>query len=112
MSAVPPIPPPPAFRPEPVPNHLVWSIVATIIGFCLCCPSMITGIVAIVFSARVNTLLTQGNIEGARRASASAKTWCWVTTALAIIGLILNIYYVATGGARAYIEMLQQFQAP
>ena len=37
------------------------------------------------------TKLNQGDLEGARRSSANAKTWCWVATAFAIIGLLLNI---------------------
>lgn len=110
MSAVPPITPPPVATSAPVPNHLVWSIIATIVGFCLCCPALITGIVAIVFASKVNKLLNQGDIEGARRASASAKTWCWVTTALAIIGLVINVAWFASGGTQAYLEMLQQYQ--
>lgn len=78
---------------------------------CLCCPLGLLGIVAIVFSAKVNGLLRQGDIEGARRASANAKTWCWVATALAIIGLLMNIYFVSTGGMAEYQQMLEQIQA-
>lgn len=110
MSAVPPIAPPPVTAATPVPNHLVWSIIATVLATCLCCPLGLIGIVAIVFSSKVNTLLNQGDIEGARRASATAKTWCWVATALAIIGLLINVFWFATGGTQAYMEMLQQYQ--
>lgn len=114
MSTVMPPAPPPATPVPPapghVPNHLAWSIIATVIGFCLCCPSLITGIVAIVFSSKVNSLLNQGDLEGARRASSNAKTWCWVTTALAIVGLIINIVLVATGGMQGYMDYMQQMQ--
>ncbi len=93
-----------------IPNHLAWSIIATVLATCLCCPLGLVGIVAIVFSSKVNTLLAQGDIEGARRASNSAKTWCWVATALAIIGLLLNIVLFATGGMAEYMQMMQQLQ--
>ncbi len=108
MSTVSPVTPPSA--PGAIPNHLAWAIIATVLGFCLCCPSIITGIVAIVFSSKVNGLLNQGDLEGARRASNSAKTWCWVTTALAIVGLLINIVMVATGGMQSYMEYVNQMQ--
>lgn len=113
MSATPPYPPmsnnPPA-TPGSIPNYLVWSIIITVLSACLCCPGLITGIVAIVFSAQVNTKLNQGDIEGARKSSANAKIWCWVTTVLAIIGLFINIYVFMTGGAQQYLEMMEQAQ--
>jgi len=93
-----------------IPNHLAWSIIATVLATCLCCPLGLVGIVAIVFSSKVNNLLNQGDIEGARRASKNAKTWCWVATALAIVGLLFNVIYFAMGGSAAYMEMLQQYQ--
>lgn len=110
MPPVPPTPPPPmppTPQLEPVPNHLAWSIIATVLGFCLCCPALITGIVAIVFSSKVNSLLNSGDLEGAKRASATAKTWCWVTTALAIVGLVFNIAMMVTGGMQSYMDYMQ-----
>jgi hypothetical protein len=110
MSTVSPVTPAPAPAPGAIGNHLAWAIIATVLGFCLCCPSIITGIVAIVFSSKVNGLLNQGDLDGARRASDTAKTWCWVTTALAIVGLIINIVMVATGGMQRYMQYMQQMQ--
>ncbi|RRN80997.1 MULTISPECIES: CD225/dispanin family protein [Pseudoxanthomonas] len=111
MSYVPP-PSPQSAAPvqEPVPNHLAWAIISTILATCLCCPLGLVGIVAIVFASKVNSLLDRGDLEGARRASANAKTWCWVATALAIIGLLLNIWALATGGMAEYMQMMQQMQ--
>ena len=109
MSAVPPMSPSSA-APGSVPNHLAWAIVSTVLATCLCCPLGLIGIVAIVFSSQVNGKLNQGDLEGARRASANAKTWCWVATAFAIIGLLLNIFMLATGGMQQYMEMMQQMQ--
>jgi hypothetical protein len=111
MSYVPP--PTPTSPPvhAPVPNHLAWAIISTVLATCLCCPLGLVGIVAIVFSSKVNGLLNQGDIEGARRASANAKTWCWVATALAIIGVLMNIYFYSTGGLAEYQQLLEQMQA-
>jgi len=64
-----------------IPNHLFPAILVTI----LCCPCWPLGIVAIVQAARVNGLIAQGDYEGARRASESAKMWCIITFVVAIL---------------------------
>jgi len=110
MNYVPPPSPNAAPVNEPVPNYLAWAIIATVLATCLCCPLGLIGIVAIVFSAKVNGLLQQGDIAGAQRASANAKTWCWVATALAIIGLLVNIYMFSTGGMAEYQQLIEQMQ--
>jgi hypothetical protein len=104
-------PPPVSSAPGAVPNHLAWSIISTVLATCLCCPLGLLGIVAIVFSAKVNTLLNQGDVEGARRASATAKTWCWVATALAIIGLVWSIYWYSSGGMAQLQQIMEQAQS-
>ena len=104
------VPPPVSSSQENIPNYLAFSIIATVLATCLCCPLGLIGIVAIVFSSKVNTLLNQGDIDGARRASAQAKTWSWVAAALAIIGLLINIVVIATGGMESYMQMMQQYQ--
>lgn len=122
MSTIPPPPPPPpVIEPAspaplppavgPVPNHLAWAIIATVLGACFCCPLGLLGIVAIVYAAKVNSLLNAGDLEGARRASATAKTWCWVATALAAIGLLWSIYAFSTGGMAQYQEIIEQIRA-
>lgn len=96
--------------PGNIPNHLAWAIIATVLATCLCCPLGLLGIVAIVQSNKVNTLINQGDFDGARRASDSAKTWCWVATALAIIGVLINAVFLASGGIGSYMEYMQQMQ--
>ena len=110
MSAVPPMPSSSA-APGSIPNHLAWAIIATVLATCLCCPLGLVGIVAIVFSAKVNGLLAQGDIAGAQRASANAKTWCWVATALAIIGVVWSIYWYSSCGMAQYQQILEQMQS-
>jgi hypothetical protein len=65
-----------------IPNYLWQSIVVTV----MCCLPF--GVVAIVYSAKVDTLVAQDDIAGAMAASNSAKTWATVG---AIIGAILTI---------------------
>lgn len=109
MSTVPPPAPGVAGN---VPNYLAWSIIATVLSLCFCCiVGTIPGIVAIVFSSKVNTLLRQGDFAGAQRASATAKIWCWVTTGLVIIGALWSIYAWSTGGMAQYQQILEQMQA-
>ena len=125
MSSMPPPPPPgpqdpyatgtapitQPIAPGTVPNHLAWAIVATVLASCLCCPLGLLGIVAIVFSSKVNSLLVQGDLAGALRASNTAKTWCWIATALAILGLLIQIAVFSTGGLQHYQQMMQQMQS-
>ena len=66
--------PVPHFPPPPkVQNFLIHSIIATL---CCCLP---TGIVALIYSAQVNSKLAVGDVAGAQAASASAKTWVIVS---------------------------------
>ena len=113
MSSIPPPPGPydkpgaAPIAPGTVPNHLVWSIIATVLSLCLCCiVGTIPGIVAIVFSAKVNTLLGQGDFDGAKRASDTAKLWCWITTGLCIVGLLWTGYSMMFGGGLENYQML------
>jgi hypothetical protein len=89
---------PPSFPPEqaqsygPLPNYLIWAILITIAGLCLCCIfGAIPGIVAIVFASQVNSKLAAGDRAGAEHASKQAKLWCQITTGLCIFGLLLKV---------------------
>jgi hypothetical protein len=68
-------------------------------------------VVAIVFASQVNSKLAAGDRAGAAQASKNAKLWCWITTGLVILGLLLNILTYATGGSDRYREMLEQIEA-
>ena len=86
------------FPPKPVgsrpDNFLVWSILVTI----FCC--MPFGIPAIVNSAKVDRLWSEGDYQGAKDAAKSAKTWFWWSFGLGLVsGLIALIYYIIVGVA-------------
>jgi hypothetical protein len=63
----------------PVPNYLVHSILVTL---CCCLP---LGVVALVYSAQVNSKLAAGDIAGAEAASRSARTWVIVALIAGIL---------------------------
>lgn len=99
LNAAPPSPPPAAAAPAysapaysapapaaqpPVPNNLVWAILATL---CCCLP---TGIVAIIFAAQVDGKAASGDYDGARKASDNAKLWSWISLGL---GLLFGVAY-------------------
>jgi Interferon-induced transmembrane protein len=66
-----------------IPNYLVPSILVTL----FCC--WLLGIPAIVYAAKVNSLIAVGDYEGARSASNTAKTLCIVNVVLTGLGVIL-----------------------
>jgi|SRR5690349_6876903 hypothetical protein len=70
----------PYFPPPPnVPNYLVHSIVTTL---CCCLPF---GVVALVYSAQVNSKLIAGDVAGAQASSRNAKTWSIVALIAGIV---------------------------
>ncbi|HJW45563.1 MAG TPA: CD225/dispanin family protein [Lysobacter sp.] len=100
---------PPSFPPEqnygPIPNYMVWAILITIAAFCLCCVvGAVPGVVAIVFASQVNSKLAAGDRAGAEQSSKNAKLWCWITTGLAIFGLLLTILLKVTGYSERYMQ--------
>ena len=92
LMPVPPQTPPAAPTTERCPdNYLAWSIITTL----LCCWPF--GIPAIVNAAKVENLWAQGDREGARERSKSAKTWCWVSFGCAIGFWVLYVILIACG---------------
>jgi hypothetical protein len=89
---------PTGYAPGSVPNYLWQSIVVTV----LCCLPF--GVVSIIYAAKVDSLLAQGDIVGANAASQSAKKWAIAGVASwgAIVGLyILFIIVMMAIGAAA-----------
>lgn len=96
--------------PEKVPNHLAWAIISTLLSVCSCCGflGLFSGIGAIIFAAQVNTKLTAGDIDGARKSSQVAKILCWVTTAFFLLALLYWIYSFATLGSAGVEEIWRE----
>ena len=88
-----------------------WSVDMPAFGDCLTFHVVTAGQVHVAVPGTEPVLLRAGDLDGARRASANAKTWCWVATALAIIGLLMNIYFFSTGGMAEYQQMLEQIES-
>ena len=74
--------------------YLVLSIISTL---CCCIP----GIVAIVFSAQINSAVTSGNTEEARRAAKNAKIWIIVAFVAGILASIVS-FIIGSMFAGAY----------
>ena len=133
MSSIPPVPPsapppppPPGdpygapaampgtpIAPGTVPNYLAPGLIASSEARRLCCDSSSRRALAHKeIAAKVNTLLGQGDLAGAQRASNTAKVWCWVTTGLCIIGLLWTVYSLTLGGGMEQYRMIfEQMQS-
>ncbi len=75
-----------------IPNYLVPAILVTI--FC-CWPF---GIPAIVFAAKVDGMVSRGDIAGAQHASEQAKMWCWVSGGIGFAVLAIYIGLMVFAG--------------
>jgi len=67
-------------------NLMVWSILVTLLCF------LPTGIVAIIYSNKVDGLWALKDYEGAQQAANSAKTWCLISLGLAIAAWLFAIF--------------------
>lgn len=76
--------------------YLVVSIISTL---CCCIPF---GIVAIVFSAKINSAVTSGNMEEAKKAAKTAKLWIIVAVVAGLIANIAFLVITAMSGAGSY----------
>lgn len=86
-------------------SGLVWSILTTI----LCC--LPTGIVAIVYSSKVDGLWYANDYEGAHRAAKTARTWNIVGVVVAVVAWAIyavffaSIFAAAVSSASAFDYM-------
>lgn len=72
---------PPARRESKPPTYLGWSIAAII----CCC--LITGVIAVIYAARVTPCYDRGDYEGARKASERAELWLIISITAGIVAL-------------------------
>jgi hypothetical protein len=84
----------PQFTAPNIPNYLVQSILVTL---CCCLP---LGIVAVIYSARVNGKLVAGDIAGAQAASDKAKKWAWIGFGLGVVINLLGVVFQMFNGLK------------
>jgi len=59
-------------------TYLVPSILCTL----CCCPLAVVGI---IYATQVNDKFARGDYDGAKKASDTARMWCWIAFALGVI---------------------------
>ena len=69
----------------PISNYLLPAILVTI----FCCTPL--GIPAVVYAAKVDGLMSRGDLGGAEEASKKAKLWMWISFGLwfPVVGLLI-----------------------
>lgn len=83
---------------QPPPSNLVWAILTTI----LCCLPL--GVVSIVYAARVESRWMQGDYQGARESSESAKKFAIysaVAYGVALLVVIILAFAGVIGGVNS-----------
>lgn len=79
-------------------NYLIEAILVTI----FCCQPF--GIVSIIYAAQVNSKYTEGNYEGANRASKRAKNWMIAAIVSGLLFTILTVVFIFVLGGFALIQ--------
>src|SRR4030042_2658210 len=87
--------------PVTVPNYLVTAILVTIFS---CLP---LGIPAIVYAAQANAKAAQGDFSGAKAASVTALTWCWVSFGVGLVFGVLCLVCEALLGFAVILAGIQ-----
>lgn len=80
-------------------NWMTWAIISTILGFFCSCIGMIFGIIAIVKANNANKYYQMGDKNMGDYYNSSAKTWTIVALAVAVLGILVNIFYFIFMGA-------------
>jgi hypothetical protein len=78
-----------------IPNYLYWAIVCAVFFFT---PAGVIGIICSVVARR---RAAAGDIDGALRASHTAKTCCWVSLILGLVAyllVVLGVLHLPTAG--------------
>jgi len=74
--------------PQKPDNYLPWAIVSTL----LCCLPF--GIVAIIYSAKVDSEWNAGRYDAAIAAAASAKKWTWISAGIGLGVTLLSVIFI------------------
>ena len=84
-------------------NLAVWSLVLGIVGFFVC--SILTSIPGIIVGSKAKQAVARGEANNGSLANAGYIV-SWVVTILQVIGLIILIIAIATGGFAAYLDSI------
>lgn len=82
-------------------NLAVWSLVLGIVGFFVC--SIFTSIPGIIVGSKAKQAVARGEANNGSLANAGYIV-SWVVTALGVVGIIIFIIALATGGFAAYLD--------
>jgi len=101
----------PTPRPPDVPNYLVHSIILAVCSMVCCAltcgfgfPAFALAIVALIFSAQVNSKLSANDLAGAQAASKNAKLFNWIALGLLLAGVLLYCLLLFFGAISNYWE--------
>lgn len=75
-------------------NWVPYLVLSTISTLCCCLPF---GVVGIVFSAKINSSMTAGNLEEAQNNAKMAKIWIIVSFAIGILTWLIYMILIVTG---------------
>lgn len=80
-------------------SHMPMAIISTVISAISCMiPSLVFGIISIVYASKVNSKYDTQDFEGAKRASKNAKTW-WIVSIVSFIALwaagLIFMFFIA-----------------
>lgn len=104
---------PNSMQPTKPDNNLALSIIATVVSLITCCGwvsciGVILGIIAIVFSTRVDAKYTAGDYIGSENASKNAKILSYIAIGTVILSIIMIIVSIAIqGGVSGFMERYQ-----
>ena len=85
---------------EQIRSPLVWSILVTVFGFFTCClnpVSIIVGIIAIVFSTKVDEKQRRGDFIGAKGDAKTAMILNWVGFGFLVLAVIVIVIFIVIG---------------
>ena len=86
-------------------DYLVGNIILSVLALlCCACPSLVTGIIGIVFSSLVKSALSAGKYDEAAQKAKTAKVLFFVTLGLVLLALVLSIISFSTGMLNGYLE--------
>lgn len=110
----------PGYQPSPdmpvIPDYKVQSILLIVFSSVLCCVTCMSllalpfAITALVYSNKIKTYISMGDIALAREASRKTKMWCWVSFGILIgaivISIIFAIVYIRSGYYKELMDEL------